>query len=106
MARRKSGKKPAPKKKLLKLETTFTCPFCNQPSSIECTFDKKLKIGQASCRICDGSFCTKINFLTEAIDIYIEWLDAPTPKEKKSLSQDAPVFLISMMIELFLDCQM
>uniref|UniRef100_A0A7N0TAW1 Transcription elongation factor 1 homolog n=1 Tax=Kalanchoe fedtschenkoi TaxID=63787 RepID=A0A7N0TAW1_KALFE len=76
MARRKNGKKPAPQKRLPKLGKAFTCPFCHHPESVECTIDKKLKIGKASCYVCSESYCVKINFLTEAIDIYSEWLDA------------------------------
>ena len=32
--KRKSSKKPPPKKKVPKLATTFACPFCNHPSSV------------------------------------------------------------------------
>jgi transcription elongation factor Elf1 len=32
-------------------------------------------IGKAACRICEESFSTTITALTEAIDIYSEWID-------------------------------
>uniref|UniRef100_A0A7N0VKW8 Transcription elongation factor 1 homolog n=1 Tax=Kalanchoe fedtschenkoi TaxID=63787 RepID=A0A7N0VKW8_KALFE len=76
MARKKNAKKPAAQKRVPKLDKSFTCPFCHHPESVECTIDKKLKIGKASCYVCSESYCVKINFLTEAIDIYSEWLDA------------------------------
>ncbi|KAK8350811.1 hypothetical protein V6Z12_A06G233400 [Gossypium hirsutum] len=37
--------------------------------------DMKNLIGEASCRICQESFSTVVTALTEAIDIYSEWID-------------------------------
>ncbi|KAI3912876.1 hypothetical protein MKW98_012818 [Papaver atlanticum] len=76
MARRKSRSKPAPKKRLLeKLDKVFSCPFCNHMYGVECVIDMKLRIGSAVCCICDAHYSTKINRLTEPIDIYSEWID-------------------------------
>uniref|UniRef100_A0A7N0VN05 Transcription elongation factor 1 homolog n=1 Tax=Kalanchoe fedtschenkoi TaxID=63787 RepID=A0A7N0VN05_KALFE len=69
MARKKNAKKPAAQKRVAKLDKSFTCPFCHHRESVECTIDKKLKIGKASCYVCSESYCVKINFLTEAIDM-------------------------------------
>ncbi|KAK9014300.1 hypothetical protein V6N11_005463 [Hibiscus sabdariffa] len=75
MGKRKSRAKPAPKKRMDKLDTVFSCPFCNHGTSVECRIDMKNLIGEASCRICQESFSTVITALTEPIDIYSEWID-------------------------------
>lgn len=36
MGKRKSRAKPAPKKRMDKLDTVFSCPFCNHGTSVEC----------------------------------------------------------------------
>ncbi|KAK6134614.1 hypothetical protein DH2020_031624 [Rehmannia glutinosa] len=91
MGKRKSRAKPPPKKRMDKLDTVFSCPFCNHGTSVECRIrvhggsetalfffcfsDMKNLIGEASCRICQESFSTNVTALTEAIDIYSEWID-------------------------------
>ncbi|CAJ2658925.1 transcription elongation factor 1 [Trifolium pratense] len=75
MGKRKAKTKPAPKKRMDKLDTVFSCPFCNHGSSVECRIDMKNLIGEASCSICQESFSTAITALSEAIDIYSEWID-------------------------------
>lgn len=74
MGKRKSRAKPAAKKSI-KLDTVFSCPFCNHGTSVECRIDMKNLIGEASCRICQENFSTTITALTEPIDIYSEWID-------------------------------
>ncbi|KAJ6794100.1 transcription elongation factor 1-like protein [Iris pallida] len=75
MGKRKSRAKPAPKKRMDKLDTVFCCPFCNHGSSVECIINMKELIGEAKCGICQESFSTAITALTEPIDIYSEWID-------------------------------
>ncbi|XP_050371771.1 transcription elongation factor 1 homolog [Argentina anserina] len=76
MGKRKSSAKPAaPKKRMDKLDTVFSCPFCGHGNSVECRIDMKNLIGEASCRICQEHFSTAVNALSEAIDIYSEWID-------------------------------
>ncbi|PHU21504.1 Transcription elongation factor 1 -like protein [Capsicum chinense] len=41
MGKRKSIAKATPKKKMPKLETVFTCPFCCQEGVVECPIDMK-----------------------------------------------------------------
>ncbi|XWS15797.1 hypothetical protein CRYUN_Cryun34aG0032400 [Craigia yunnanensis] len=60
MGKRKSRAKPVPKKRMDKLDTVFSCPFCNHGTSVECRLDMKNLIGEASCRICQESFSTVI----------------------------------------------
>ncbi|KAF5756620.1 putative transcription elongation factor 1 [Helianthus annuus] len=75
MGKRKSRAKPAPRKRMDKLDTVFSCPFCNHGTSVECRIDMKNLIGEASCRICQENFSTTVTALTEPIDIYSEWID-------------------------------
>ncbi|KAK8938848.1 hypothetical protein KSP39_PZI010943 [Platanthera zijinensis] len=89
MGRRKSRVKPAPRKRMAKLDTVFRCPFCNHESSVECRIDKKNKIGEASCRICEEKFSMIINALTEPIDIYSEWIDECERVNKNAEDDDA-----------------
>ncbi|KAL1829667.1 hypothetical protein ACET3Z_008079 [Daucus carota] len=75
MGKRKSRAKPATRKRMDKLDTVFSCPFCNHGSSVECRIDMKNLIGEATCGICQESFSTTVTALTEPIDIYSEWID-------------------------------
>ncbi|CAK9181874.1 unnamed protein product [Ilex paraguariensis] len=60
MGKRKSSAKPPPKKRMDKLDTVFSCPFCNHGTSVECLIDMKNLIGEAICRICQESFSTTV----------------------------------------------
>ncbi|XP_010655470.1 transcription elongation factor 1 homolog isoform X2 [Vitis vinifera] len=60
MGKRKSRAKPPPKKRMDKLDTVFSCPFCNHGTGVECRIDMKNLIGEASCRICQESFSTTV----------------------------------------------
>ncbi|KAL8113067.1 hypothetical protein AgCh_020407 [Apium graveolens] len=60
MGKRKSRAKPATKKRMDKLDTVFSCPFCNHGSSVECRIDMKNLIGEATCGICQESFSTTV----------------------------------------------
>lgn len=75
MGKRKSSAKPVKKLKQ-RLDTQFTCLFCNHEKAINCTIDKKTNIGTLTCKICGQSFQTAINSLSEPIDIYSNWIDA------------------------------
>ncbi|KAL3849221.1 hypothetical protein ACJIZ3_011103 [Penstemon smallii] len=75
MGKRKSRAKPQPKKRMDKLDTVFTCPFCSHAKSVECEIDWESMIGAVFCYICKESFNTNVTTLTEPIDIYSEWID-------------------------------
>ncbi|TID29759.1 hypothetical protein CANINC_001677 [Pichia inconspicua] len=90
MGKRKSSAK-APKKIKQRLDTQFTCLFCNHEKSINCTIDKKANIGTLNCKICGQSFQTSINSLSEPIDIYSNWIDAceaVAEEESKNSKED------------------
>merc|ERR1712113_891833 len=77
MGRRRSKRKPPPKRKMVEpLETQFTCPFCNSEKSCNVTLDQDHKVGKIECSLCGEDFKTTINYLTEPLDVYSEWIDA------------------------------
>ncbi|KAL6606145.1 hypothetical protein ACP70R_041798 [Stipagrostis hirtigluma subsp. patula] len=77
MGKRKSrmSKLAAQPRKPPKLETAFTCPFCNHAGAVECRIDLKYAIAVASCFVCKEDYSTTAHALTEPIDVYGEWVD-------------------------------
>lgn len=70
MGRRKSKMKPPAKNKAIEpLDTQFNCPICTHETSCE------VKMGKGR-RVCLEYFQTQINFLSEAIDVYHDWIVA------------------------------
>ncbi len=77
--RKKSSRKPGPKKKRDPLgsvnrlfsaphvpmddlpETSFTCLFCHHDNSVTVKLDRKEGIAQLMCKICGQSFQSKVN---------------------------------------------
>ncbi|KAJ9671539.1 hypothetical protein PVL29_025306 [Vitis rotundifolia] len=83
MGKRKSRAKPPPKKRMDKLDTVFSCPFCNHGTSVECRIDMKNLIGEAVCRICQESFSTTINGMFQFLaDIYSMYPQAGNIQER------------------------
>ncbi|CAG2101809.1 unnamed protein product [Medioppia subpectinata] len=77
MAKRKSKRKPVTTRKAIQpLDTLFNCPFCNHEKSCEVKMDRTRNSGRISCRICLEDFQSTINYLSEPIDVYSEWIDA------------------------------
>lgn len=38
--------------------------------------DRERSVGFISCRVCLEDFQSKINYLSEAVDVYSDWIDA------------------------------
>ncbi|GFW60043.1 transcription elongation factor 1 homolog [Trichonephila clavipes] len=77
MGRRRSKRKPPPKQKaIMPLETQFNCPFCNHEKSCEVKMDRQRNTGRITCRVCLEDFQTSINYLSEPVDVYSDWIDA------------------------------
>lgn len=76
MGKRKSAAKPAGKKKREPLATAFQCLFCNHENAVTVKLDKKSSTGDLSCKVCGQSFQTGINYLSQAVDVYSDWIDA------------------------------
>ncbi|KAI8055455.1 transcription elongation factor Elf1 like-domain-containing protein, partial [Syncephalis plumigaleata] len=75
MGKRKSARKPVAKVRQ-RLDKQFSCIFCNHEKSIEVKLDKESKVGNVMCRVCSANWQTSINYLSEPVDVYSEWIDA------------------------------
>jgi transcription elongation factor Elf1 len=76
MAKRKSKRAPVTRKATEPLDTMFNCPFCNHEKSCEVKMDRTKNIARIACRICNEEFTTTVNYLSEPIDVYSDWIDA------------------------------
>ena len=74
MGKRKSSKR-VQKSGRPKLEKVFDCPFCNHNKTVEVEIRYREKKGSISCRVCGAAWGTVVNHLTEAIDLYSDWID-------------------------------
>lgn len=74
--RKKAAKKPQGKKRNEPLATTFPCLFCNHEKSVTVKLDKKSGVGQLSCKVCNQQFQCAVNYLSAAVDVYADWVDA------------------------------
>ncbi|CAG8033908.1 unnamed protein product [Penicillium salamii] len=91
MGKRKSSSKPQGPKKREPLATTFSCLFCNHENSVIVKLDKKLGLGDLSCKVCGQKFQTGINYLSAPVDVYSDWVDACDAVAKDTADQyDAP----------------
>ncbi|KAF7304923.1 Transcription elongation factor 1-like protein [Mycena kentingensis (nom. inval.)] len=76
MGKRKKAAKPQKSRRNEPLDTTFTCLFCHHDKSVTVRLDRKDGIAHLACRVCDQRYQSKVNHLTEPVDIYSEWIDA------------------------------
>ncbi|CAK9437398.1 uncharacterized protein LODBEIA_P17760 [Lodderomyces beijingensis] len=76
MGKRKTAARKPTKKEKRTLDTQFTCLFCNHEKSVICTLDKRNQLGELHCKICGQNFQTSINALSQAVDVYSDWIDA------------------------------
>ncbi|KAJ2900196.1 putative transcription elongation protein [Zalerion maritima] len=76
MGKRKSSKKPQGPKKSDPLPSQFTCLFCNHEKSVQVKLDKKAGIGTLECKTCGQHFQSAIHYLSAAVDVYGDWVDA------------------------------
>ena len=58
-----------------KLSKVFDCPFCNHTGCVETRMQSNRGTGSLVCRVCQASYTTATNSLTEPVDIYAEWID-------------------------------
>lgn len=77
------------------LATSFQCLFCNHENAVTVKLDKKSSTGDLSCKVCGQTFQTGINCmfcfsreptyhvmlttaldLSQAVDVYSDWVDA------------------------------
>ncbi|KAF5315858.1 hypothetical protein D9611_004709 [Ephemerocybe angulata] len=81
--RKKSSRKPAPSRQKVPLDTTFTCLFCHHDKSVTVRMDRKEGVAQLFCKVCDQRYQSKVNHLTEPVDIYSEWIDAADAAQRE-----------------------
>ncbi|KAL2019968.1 hypothetical protein VTK56DRAFT_8968 [Thermocarpiscus australiensis] len=74
--RKKSSRKPQGPKKREELPKVFTCLFCNHEKSVTVKLEKKAGVGSLECTVCGQHFQCGINYLSAAVDVYSEWVDA------------------------------
>jgi len=74
--RKKAAKKPTGPKRNEPLATTFPCLFCNHEKSVTVKLDKKSGVGHLSCKVCNQQFQCAVNYLSAAVDVYADWVDA------------------------------
>ncbi|KAK3325634.1 hypothetical protein B0H66DRAFT_132915 [Apodospora peruviana] len=74
--RKKSSRKPQGPKRNDPLPTIFTCLFCNHEEAVVVKLDKKAGVGALDCKVCGQKFQCGINYLSAAVDVYSEWVDA------------------------------
>ncbi|KAF9227910.1 Elf1-domain-containing protein [Gyrodon lividus] len=92
--RKKSSRKPAAASAARRrepLDTAFTCLFCHHDKSVTVRVDRKEGIAQLVCRVCDQRYQSKVNHLTEPIDIYSEWIDAADAAQKDGQAHRRPL---------------
>lgn len=70
------------------LATTFTCLFCNHEKAIQVKLDKKAGVGNLYCKICGQKFQTGINYLSAAVDVYSDWVDACENVAQEAAAQE------------------
>ncbi|OAP56725.1 hypothetical protein AYL99_08837 [Fonsecaea erecta] len=87
--RKKSSRKPQGPRKREPLATTFTCLFCNHEKAIQVKLDKKAGVGNLFCKICGQKFQTGINYLSAAVDVYSDWIDACEDVAKEAATHEA-----------------
>ncbi|KAK9552050.1 hypothetical protein V6000_005802 [Aspergillus fumigatus] len=85
--RKKSSRQTQQPKKKEPLPTTFACLFCNHENSVIVKLDKKLGLGNLSCKVCGQRFQTGINYLSAAVDVYSDWVDACDAVAKDTASK-------------------
>lgn len=49
--------------------------------------DKKVGVGNLSCKVCGQRFQTGINYLSAAVDVYSDWVDACDAVAKTTASK-------------------
>ncbi|MBW0506891.1 hypothetical protein O181_046606 [Austropuccinia psidii MF-1] len=76
MGKRKAARKPGKKAKLKPLDKVFRCLFCQHAGVVHCKLDRQEMVSRIECARCAQHFETKIDHLTEPIDVYSAWIDA------------------------------
>ncbi|KAJ1505623.1 hypothetical protein HMI54_001721 [Coelomomyces lativittatus] len=81
------GKRKTARKRVIKakprLTSIFNCLYCNHEKSVEVKMNNEKKIGTIRCRVCQETWQTTINALSDPVDVYSDWIDACEAAQKK-----------------------
>eukprot|EP00629_Pelagomonadales_sp_RCC1024_P018626 CAMPEP_0119276648 /NCGR_PEP_ID=MMETSP1329-20130426/15747_1 /TAXON_ID=114041 /ORGANISM="Genus nov. species nov., Strain RCC1024" /LENGTH=132 /DNA_ID=CAMNT_0007277085 /DNA_START=182 /DNA_END=577 /DNA_ORIENTATION=+ len=80
--RRAKAAKPVKKPKPT-MSTEFKCPFCNYERCVEAKMDYDKETGTLECRVCAATYTATINYLSEPIDVFSEWIDHCEAEEQE-----------------------
>ena len=83
MAKKRKGRRKAPKKKRAKLSVTFKCPMCYSVDAVDVVLNFKDKVGKLRCRRCSDGYSCVINDLSAPVDVYCTWIDALEEANRK-----------------------
>ncbi|CDU17548.1 hypothetical protein YYC_02622 [Plasmodium yoelii 17X] len=87
MARSKVKKVKPRKKKPIKLDKQFNCPFCSYKKSVDIKMYRSRGIGELNCLKCGVKYVSQITNLDECIDVYSEWVDKCLDANKKGCAE-------------------
>uniref|UniRef100_A0A7S2TAU1 Transcription elongation factor 1 homolog n=1 Tax=Prorocentrum micans TaxID=2945 RepID=A0A7S2TAU1_PROMC len=85
MGRRRSRGQAAPKPRP-KLDVMFNCLFCQTARAVEVKMVRLEQVGFLKCRVCNASFQSRISYLSEAVDVYSDWVDETEEANMKTSS--------------------
>ena len=57
------------------MQTEFKCPFCNYEKCVAAKMDYDKETGTLECRVCAATYTATINYLSEPVDPFSEWID-------------------------------
>jgi transcription elongation factor Elf1 len=104
MGGKKKSMKKVVKKKRMTVPKVFKCLRCYTPNAVTCklVLEPNNMTGHLTCSTCGAKFSTRINKLTEPIDLFTQWLDHATEAQQiVSAGGEVPVSLPPVHLEDF-----
>merc|ERR1712039_766778 len=72
---RRRARAQAPSKPKPKLDTMFDCLFCQTGKAVEVKMVRLEQVGFLKCRVCGVTFQSRVSYLSEAVDVYSDWVE-------------------------------
>ena len=89
MGRRRAKATKVVKKKQPTMQTEFKCPFCNYEKCVAAKMDYDKETGTLECRVCAATYTATINYLSEPVDVFSEWIDQCEAEDEERAKRDA-----------------
>ena len=89
MGRRRAKATKVVKKKQPTMQTEFKCPFCNYEKCVAAKMDYDKETGTLECRVCAATYTATINYLSEPVDVFSEWIDQCEAEDEDRAKRDA-----------------